>query len=103
MSKHLAAAALLALGLALGAAWRAPTAQAQGRRGWEYRVFRLDPQDYTDKQDYQAILKRDGARAVEASFYEHVLQHLGQDGWELVTLERKGQSLVYLYLKRPRA
>ena len=100
MTKHLVAAALLAAGLALGLAWRTP-ASAQAVRGWDYRVFRLDPVDYNDKADYQAILQRDGPRAAEASFYEHVLDHLGKEGWDLVTVERRGQSLVYLYLRRP--
>jgi hypothetical protein len=101
MKQQLAALALVTLGLALGAAWRAPVAQAQSQRGWDYLVFQLDPEDYSDKQDYRALLEREGPRRVEAAFFEHVLDHLGKEGWELVTHERRGANLVYLYLRRP--
>jgi len=77
-------------------------AAAQARAtGWEYDVFLIDPADYNDKADYQAILQREGPRRAESEFLEHVLDHLGRDGWELVALERRAQTTLYLYLKRP--
>ncbi|MCO5171934.1 MAG: hypothetical protein M9894_37010 [Planctomycetes bacterium] len=79
-------------------------AGAQGApRGWEHRVFRMDPADYRDKADYLEIVRannNDHLRA-EPDFYQHVLQVLGRDGWELVQVERPRASLVYFYLKRP--
>lgn len=79
-------------------------AGAQGApRGWEYRVFRMDPVDYDDKADYREILRannNDPLRA-EPDFHQHVLVVLGRDGWELVQMERVRPNLVYFYLKRP--
>jgi hypothetical protein len=70
---------------------------------WEYQVFRLDPADYADMDDWKEILAENGndwLRA-EAPFHTHVLQSLGQDGWELVDVERPRANLVHFYLKRP--
>ena len=39
-------------------------------------------------------------RRFESVFFQRVLEHLGQEGWELITLERRQQGIVYLYLKR---
>jgi hypothetical protein len=92
--------AVLALGFCL--AGSAPPAVAQGgaKTVWEYRVFRLDKADYKDKVDYQAILRSEGRKSAEAAFYQRVLTYLGKEGWELVTLERRGGDVAYLYLKR---
>jgi hypothetical protein len=80
------------------------TAQDSEYRGrtWEYRVFRMDPGDYTTKSDYKALLQRDGMRKVDASFREYVLNFLGNDGWELISVEQRSKSLVYFYMKRPK-
>ncbi len=79
-------------------------AEAQSRWSprWEYRVFRLDYLEYKDKADYTQLLRREGPRGVESAFHEHVLGHLGKEGWEFVMLlERKDSNQVYFYLKRP--
>lgn len=95
---------LLVAVAALTSALLARPAGAQGAsRGWEHRVFRMDPADYADKADYREILRannNDGLRA-EAAFQQHVLSFLGGEGWELVQVERPRPNLVYFYLKRP--
>ena len=93
----LAGAALFALGSAVSqpaAAQQAKVAQ------WEYRCFRLDPKEYEDKEDYRQILKKFGRGGAEAAFYERVLDYLGKEGWELVSVERRTPRIAYLYLKR---
>lgn len=78
-------------------------AQSAGGTKWEYRVFPMNPADYNDAEDYKEILLEAGKDAVraEAPFQEHVLKHLGEEGWELVQLERPRPNLVHLILKRP--
>lgn len=96
--------ALVVAAAALASSFVARPAGAQSApRGWEYRVFRVDPADYSDKADYREILRannNDGLRA-EAPFQEHVLSYLGREGWELVQVERPRPGLVYFYMKRP--
>lgn len=82
-----------------------PAAEAQGKKRfnvvqWEYRVFQMDPAEYSDKSDYRAILAREGARKAESVFSQHVLKHLGKQGWELVSLERLRTNVMYFYMKR---
>ncbi|RMG18774.1 MAG: hypothetical protein D6731_01265 [Planctomycetota bacterium] len=76
-------------------------AQQRSRPTWEYRVFVLDAEDFRDKADYREILRRHGSRKAEAAFREHVLNHLGPEGWELVQVEPRSAGLAYLYLRRP--
>ena len=67
-----------------------------------FLVFRLNPVDYQDKADYQRILEehdKDGLKA-DSAFQEYVLNHLGEQGWELVGFERRPGQVNY-YLKRP--
>ena len=80
------------------------TAQEATYRGqkWEYRVFRMDPAEYNEKSDYKALLQREGMRKVESVFREYVLNHLGGDGWELISVEQRAKNLVYFYMKRPK-
>ncbi|HBP16338.1 MAG TPA: hypothetical protein DEA08_00915 [Planctomycetes bacterium] len=86
---------------ALGSVVSQPAAAQQARvTQWEYRCFRLDPKDYEDKEDYKQIYKKVGRRGAEAAFYERVLDYMGKDGWELVSVERRTPAVVYLYLKR---
>ena len=95
---------LAALAIALSVYGLTDPAQAQqSRAAWEYRVFRLDPTDYRDKADYRLILSKQGPRGVDSAFKEHVLNHLGRDGWELVQVEQRSKNLVYFYVKRPAA
>ena len=92
--------AAIALALSLGNLTRPAAAQAQSRPSWEHRVMRLEPSEYTDKADYKQILQREGPRKVDAAFREHVLNHMGKDGWQLVQVEQRSKNLTYLYLKR---
>jgi hypothetical protein len=94
--------ALIALAFSLGGMLPPVTAQARSEAPWEYRVFRLDPADYTDKADYKLILQREGPRGADSAFREHVLNHLGRDRWELVQVGKQTKALTYLYLKRPK-
>ena len=96
---------IVLVALILSAPRPSATAQDAPRKqaGWQYRVFRLDPVDYQDKQDYEAILAKEGARNVDAAFQEHVLNYLGKDGWDLVQVEQVNKTLRYLYLKRATA
>lgn len=96
------------LGLFLALALNAASAQQQdesawrGQR-WEYRVFRMNAVDYEDKADYQQILKendKDPTKA-DAAFQEHVLNWLGEQGWELIGIERRHANQLHYYLKRP--
>lgn len=85
----------------LGSLVSQPVAAQQTRPvQWEYRCFRLDPQDYEDKEDYKQIYKKFGRRGAEATFYERVLDYMGKEGWELVSVERRTPAIAYLYLKR---
>ena len=93
----LAAAALFLLGSLVSRPAAAQQAQASK---WEYRCFRLDPKDYEDKEDYKQIYKKFGRRGAEAAFYERVLDFMGKEGWELVSVERRTPAVAYLYLKR---
>lgn len=104
MNRRFAACVLL-LGTALSfGAWstHSATAQESSYRGqiWEYRVFRMDPAEYSDKSDYKALLQRDGMRKVDSSFREYVLNHLGGEGWELISVEQRAKNMVYFYMKR---
>lgn len=92
-------AAVAALTLALVR----PVGAQAAPRGWEHRVFRMDPTDYADKADYLEILRANGQNPLRAEpdFHQHVLTTLGRDGWELVQMERARANLVYFYLKRP--
>ena len=92
------ALALLGAGALLG--YRPAAAQQQSAPVWEYQVFRMDPVDYQDKADYKQVLAQHGPRGADAAFKEHVLTYLGKEGWELVTIEKRAGSLLYLYLKR---
>jgi hypothetical protein len=78
-------------------------AQSGGGPKWEYRVFPMNPADYNDTEDYKEILEANGKDALraEAPFQQHVLEHLGEEGWELVQLERPRPNLVHFVLKRP--
>lgn len=111
MANRTQRALLLAVGLLaglLGAQWLGPARaqqDAQAWRGarWEYRVFPMRSADYEDKRDYREILaehKGDG-RAADSAFQEHVLNYLGQEGWELVGIERRFADQLHLYMKRP--
>ena len=91
--------AAIALALSLSVLWR-PAAAQPPNPGWEYRVFRLDPVEYSNKADYRQLLDREGARNVDSAFKEHVLNHLGKAGWEFVDMELRPQNLTYFYLKR---
>lgn len=86
------------------AAWsvRPVVAQDAGYRGlkWEYRVFSMDPADYSNKSDYKEILAREGMRKVDAVFREYVLNHLGGEGWELISVEPRAKNLFYFNMKR---
>ena len=100
-------ALLCAFVLALGAPTPGPVSAQDAKdpkhwtgQTWEYRVFRLDEKDYRDKSDYQAILRSEGRRGAEAVFYERVLTYLGEEGWDLVSVERRSPDTAYLYLKR---
>ena len=68
MNRFAAGALALALFCA-GALWahRPAVAQQANQDVWEYRVFRMDPVDYQDKQDYKAILDKEGPRAGDAA------------------------------------
>jgi hypothetical protein len=70
---------------------------------WEYRVFAMNPGDYGTTEDYKEILAQHGndATKADAPFQEHVLKYLGEEGWELVALERPRPNLVHFVLKRP--
>lgn len=85
------------------AAVRPAGAPGAGAGRWEHRVFRVDPADYDDKADWRAILQQSGNDAfrAESAFHEHILQHLGEERWELVQMERVRPNLVYMYMKRP--
>lgn len=105
MSRALAWPLTLVVALAaLTSTFLVRPAGAQGApRGWEYRVFRMDPADYADKADYREVLRLNNGDALRAEpdFHQHVLTVLGQEGWELVQMERARPNLVYFYLKRP--
>ncbi len=60
-----------------------------------YLVFEYVP-GHTLKQ----VLKKEGPRAADSAFKEHVLNFLGKEGWELVDMEIRQQNLIYFYLKR---
>jgi hypothetical protein len=64
----------------------------------------MNPADYNGAADYREILEENGKDALraDAPFQEHVLKHLGEEGWELVQLERPRPNLVHFVLKRPR-
>lgn len=77
-----------------------PQAQAQGKAGWDYKVLRLDPRDYRDKLDYLEAQRQGGKDGAEAVFYEHVLDTLASDGWELVQSEQRTPTVTYFYLRK---
>ena len=77
-----------------------PRAEAQGRAAWDYRVLRLDPKDYRDKLDWQEALRLGGKDGAEAIFYEHVLDTLAVEGWELIQSQQRSPSVTYFYLRK---
>ena len=70
---------------------------------WEYRLFRMDPQEYAGKSDYEEIKRKHGGDGLktEAEFQEYVLNTLAKAGWELQLMERPRPSLIHFYLRRP--
>lgn len=94
-------AALIGALIALGLSAAPPQAQAQESRAvWDYRVFRLDPRDYQDKLDWKAAQRQAGRDGAEALFYEHVLDALAKEGWELVQSEQRTPTVTYFYLRK---
>lgn len=87
----------LGLGIARGQGAPAPAP-------FEYRLFRMDPQDYAGKADYEEIKRKHGGDGLrtDAEFQEYVLNTLAKEGWELQLLERPRPNLVHYYLRRPR-
>ena len=78
-----------------------PQAQAQEQAAhWDYKVFRLDPRDYKDKLDWKAAERQGGREGAEAVFYEHVLDTLAKEGWELVQSEQRSPLTTYFYLRK---
>lgn len=103
MSRAAVPLALLAGLLLGGALLRAEAQPPPPQTVWEYRVFRVDPAEYSGKEDYEAIKAQHGgdpARA-DAPFQQHVLGWLGKEGWELVSVERLRPNLPQYILKRP--
>tara|TARA_R110002072_G_scaffold143944_1_gene290031 strand:+ start:841 stop:1158 length:318 start_codon:yes stop_codon:yes gene_type:complete len=93
--------ALLGGAIALAFSQGPPQAQAQERAArWDYKVFRLDPRDYKDKLDWKAAERQGGREGAEAIFYEHVLDSLAKDGWELVQSEQRTPLTTYFYLRK---
>ena len=43
----------------------------------DVKVFRMDPTEYRDKADYQALLREHGDKKIEGEFFAYVLNHLG--------------------------
>ena len=97
----LAAFAGAALALLLGHAWPQATAAPPPEAAWDYRVLRLDPRDYSDKLDWKEAVRMGGNQnAAEPIFYEHVLDTLARDGWELVQSEQRTPTVTYFYLRK---
>jgi len=88
-----------AIALALGLGQPQARAQEKGAR-WDYKVLRLDPRDYKDKLDWKAAERQGGRDGAEAVFYEHVLDSLARDGWELVQSEQRTPLTTYFYLRK---
>jgi len=94
-----------ALGVAVGALGLG-IARGQGApppATYEYRLFRMDPQEYAGKSDYEEIRRKHGGDGLktEAEFQEYVLNSLAKEGWELQLMERPRPSLIHYYLRRP--
>jgi hypothetical protein len=70
---------------------------------FEYRLFRMDPQEYAGKSDYEEIRKKHGGDGLktDCEFQEYVLNTLAKEGWELQLMERPRPNLVHFYLRRP--
>ncbi|MBL4845417.1 MAG: hypothetical protein JKY65_07825 [Planctomycetes bacterium] len=96
----LVALAASVLTLLISGGW--PQAQAQERGAkWDYEVFRLDPRDYKDKLDWKEAVRLGGADGAEAIFYEHVLDSLASQGWELIQSQQRSPTVTYFYLRKP--
>lgn len=94
--------AVLGGAIALGLSLSWPQAEAQESKArWDYRVFRLDPRDYKDKLDWKQAEQAGGREGAEAVFYEHVLDSLAKDGWELIQSEQRTPTTTYFYLRKP--
>lgn len=93
--------ALLGGVIALALSFAQPQARAQeSKREWDYRVLRLDPRDYNDKADWIEAKRLGGRDGAEAVFYEHVLDSLAREGWELVQAEQRTPTVTYFYLRK---
>jgi hypothetical protein len=80
-----------------------PPAPAPKPCPWDYKVFCMDYNEYSEKDDWKEFRARVGGNALkaDAEFRSYVLNWLAKDGWELVQVVQLKTELGYFYLRRP--
>ena len=78
--------------------------QAQGQtvsaNNFEYKFYRIDFNQVVHLKDYQQIAKKHPKES-RIKFLEHLANHLGKQGWEMVTINYPMRgSVAKLYFRR---
>src|SRR5262249_27907708 len=70
---------------------------------FEYRVFAMDFNDYSEKDEFKDFKTKAGGNEIkaDAEFRGYVLNFLAKDGWELEQVVQLKEKLGYFYLRRP--
>ena len=91
------------LGASLRTSARGDTGATGPKQVYQYQVFTLDYGDYKDKEDWKAIVERDGGNELRAGadFKTYVLNYLATQGWELVQVVPLKTEISFFYLRRP--
>ena len=103
----LVAALLLAISFQLGRGARADGEHKPSP--WEYRVFLVDAREFHDKDDWKAMVEKNGGNEfhADADFKAYVLNHLAkEEGWELqqvIQPVKDKPEIVHFYLRRARS
>lgn len=78
---------------------------------WEYAEYTSSLYGYTWKSPYKDVFKKDKAEfvnsvgvKVSSDKYDNIdlLNHAGNDGWELISVVTGSNTGVYHYFKRPK-